>query len=164
MSQKQPESQQNPSSTELAKARTDLADKRTELAEVRTDLAKYRNRAAADRTLMAWMRTCLSLIGFGFGIPTIITTIQKSAIGRDMDLNPQRISIILGLAFIMTGLFGMSTSLVAHYQMLKSIAEDNYTYDKKVLDSTAFAAIALLLIGIVSFIAILIQAINIKGG
>ena len=33
-----------------------------------TELTKERNRLAADRTLMAWIRTSLSLIGFGFGI------------------------------------------------------------------------------------------------
>src|SRR5215468_8489059 len=33
-----------------------------------TELTKERNRLAADRTLMAWIRTSLSLIAFGFGI------------------------------------------------------------------------------------------------
>ncbi|MDJ0594930.1 MAG: DUF202 domain-containing protein [Pleurocapsa sp. MO_226.B13] len=152
MSQKnpKPEPQKNPSTTELATKRTDLAERRTELA-------KFRNRAAADRTLMAWMRTCLSLIGFGFGIPTLVYTLQKSTIGQDMDLKPERASIILGLAFITTGLFGMSTALMTHYRMLKSIAEDNYTYDNKVFDSTAIASVALLCIGLVSFIAVVIQ-------
>lgn len=32
-----------------------------------TELTKERNRLAADRTLMAWIRTALSLIGFGSG-------------------------------------------------------------------------------------------------
>jgi putative membrane protein len=32
-----------------------------------TELTKERNRLAADRTLMAWIRTSLSLIGFGIG-------------------------------------------------------------------------------------------------
>ena len=32
------------------------------------ELARERNREAAERTLMAWIRTALSLIGFGFGI------------------------------------------------------------------------------------------------
>jgi len=35
------------------------------------ELAKERNRAAEERTLMAWIRTCLSLISFGFGLDKI---------------------------------------------------------------------------------------------
>ena len=31
-------------------------------------LAKERTREASDRTLMAWIRTSISLIGFGFAI------------------------------------------------------------------------------------------------
>jgi uncharacterized membrane protein YidH (DUF202 family) len=36
--------------------------------DISTELARERTRQAADRTLMAWIRTSLSLIGFGFGI------------------------------------------------------------------------------------------------
>jgi uncharacterized membrane protein YidH (DUF202 family) len=32
-----------------------------------TELARERSREAADRTLMAWIRTALGLIGFGVG-------------------------------------------------------------------------------------------------
>jgi inner membrane protein YidH len=33
-----------------------------------TELAREWSREAADRTLMAWIRTALGLIGFGFGV------------------------------------------------------------------------------------------------
>ena len=77
-----------------------------ELASDRTELAKYRSRAAADRTLMAWIRTSLSLIGFGFGIPTIVRTIENTEVGHHID--PIRFSVIVGLAFIGTGMLGMA--------------------------------------------------------
>ena len=130
----------------------------TELAQQRTDLAKYRSRAAADRTLMAWMRTCLSLIGFGFGIPTLVKTIARNQVGQSIDT--QTYSIIIGLAFIAVGIFSLLTALRAHYSALKLIATETYTYDKKTIDATAIASLSLLLIGLASFIAVLFEAIN----
>ncbi|MGB5633736.1 MAG: DUF202 domain-containing protein [Waterburya sp.] len=146
MSQQHPnsESHQNPSSTELAAQRTDLA--------------KFRSRAAADRTLMAWMRTSLSLIGFGFGIPTVVKTIEKTRVGHNID--PEQLSIILGLAFITVGSFGMFAALRAHYYLLKQIAAGTYTYDQRTFNATSIAALALLLIGLVSFVGVLVQAIK----
>ena len=37
-------------------------------SNIANELARERNREAAERTLMAWIRTALALIGFGFGI------------------------------------------------------------------------------------------------
>ena len=69
-----------------------------------TELAKERNRAAEERTLMAWIRTSLSLIGFGFGIDRIIAAIQQS-LGDAV--NPVRLTRILGLSFVALGTFAM---------------------------------------------------------
>ena len=43
-------------------------DPNTSLARERTDLAYHRNRWAAERTLMAWIRTSISMVTFGFAI------------------------------------------------------------------------------------------------
>lgn len=40
-----------------------------------TELAMERTRIASERTMMAWTRTAISLIGFGFSIPTLFTTV-----------------------------------------------------------------------------------------
>jgi putative membrane protein len=45
---------------------------------ITNELAKERNREAAERTLMAWIRTSLSLISFGFGVDKIIGAINRS--------------------------------------------------------------------------------------
>ena len=49
------------------------------------ELAKERNRAAAERTLMAWIRTALSLIGFGFGIGKFAAYMDEAGLNRPVD-------------------------------------------------------------------------------
>ena len=69
------------------------------------ELARERNRAAADRTLMAWIRTALSLIAFGFSIGKISEYLQK--------VNPERVldsinsAQIFGEAFISLGVLAL---------------------------------------------------------
>jgi putative membrane protein len=127
-----------------------------ELASDRTELAKYRSRAAADRTLMAWIRTSLSLIGFGFGIPTIVRTIENTQVGHQIDR--VRFSVIVGLAFIGTGMLGMALGLKEHRRLLQQIQRDRYTYEES--HSAEIIGVALLVIGFISFIGVIIKSLN----
>ena len=127
-----------------------------ELASDRTELAKYRSRAAADRTLMAWIRTSLSLIGFGFGIPTIVRTIENTQVGHQID--HVRFSGIVGLAFIGTGMLGMALGLKEHRRLLQQIQRDRYTYEES--HSAEIIGVALLVIGFISFIGVIIKSLN----
>lgn len=120
------------------------------------ELAKERTRAASDRTLMAWIRTSLSLIGFGFGIPTLVKAIEATRIGAN--INPYRFSTIVGLAFITVGMFGMAAALKEHRQMMKRLESNRYTYESS--NTAEIVGIALILIGLLSFIGVLIRAIN----
>lgn len=117
------------------------------------ELAKERTRNAADRTLMAWIRTSLSLIGFGFGIPEIVRTIStlQDTKGEDRHL----LAITVGLSFIGIGIFSMTSSLRAYHRQIKRLQSRHFTYE-----SSHFAelvGLSLLLVGIVSFLGILLR-------
>ncbi|MFI5332075.1 MAG: YidH family protein [Desulfobaccales bacterium] len=122
---------------------------------VSTELAKERTREAADRTLMAWIRTCLSLIGFGFGIAKFRDIlVEGGRIPRAGD--HLHSTLIFGLSFISLGIFGLLAAVLQHRRILQHIKLENFQYTgfRPVVMITS---ILLLLIGVFAFIALLIR-------
>ncbi|MEO0534734.1 MAG: DUF202 domain-containing protein [Cyanobacteria bacterium P01_A01_bin.123] len=90
------------------------------------ELAKARNRAAAERTLMAWMRTCLALISFGFGIDQIVAAVNQS---QGIESSGRfGLSRIVGLCFVALGTYAMFAAMLEHRRELRLIRREDYVY------------------------------------
>jgi putative membrane protein len=118
------------------------------------ELARERSRQAADRTLMAWVRTTLSLIGFGFGIANFRDIIFRAGLVRNPPehFNP---ALIFGLSFISLGVLGLLSAVIQHWNILQHIKQDDFEY-------TGFRplvfvmAILLIIIGFFAFVAVIV--------
>jgi len=121
------------------------------------ELAKDRNRAAAERTLMAWIRTSLSLISFGFGIDRVVAALHTAALQPSVNesIRTFHLSRLLGLAFILIGTVALAAAAISHTKNLKRIEKGAFIYQSEFSISLA-VAIALIVVGIIAFLGILI--------
>lgn len=117
------------------------------------ELAKERNRAAEERTLMAWIRTSLALIGFGFGIDSIVAAVQQ-ALGDAV--NPVRLTRLLGLAFVALGTVALLYAAVDHRYQLQRIQRNDLVYVSR-RSPALIVAYALSLIGGLAFLSVLLS-------
>ena len=122
-------------------------------ADTGTELARERNRAAADRTLMAWIRTSLALIAFGFSIGKVYDYLER--VNPDRVLDPLDSAEIFGEAFIGLGVFGLIAAIVQYRRILKQIERGEFVYTEP-LPLAMITAIILLLIGVFGFVAVLL--------
>ena len=118
-------------------------------------LARQRNRDAAERTLMAWIRTCLSLISFGFGLDKIVTAI-RSGVGVAGNLNGWGVRLI-SLAFVLTGVVAMLAATLQHRRSLKRLLREEFTYREEPSIANA-TALMLTLIGLAAAVLLLFGA------
>ncbi len=120
---------------------------------ITNELAKERSRQAADRTLMAWVRTSLSLIGFGFGIANFRDILVEAGLSRSPQPYPSA-TLVFGLSFIALGVLGLLAATVQHWRILQHLKRDEFHY-------TGFRplvfimAILLMLIGLFAFAAVI---------
>lgn len=89
------------------------------MAGLRTALAFQRSRLAADRTLMAIMRTSLSMIGFGFTLYTFVTNFIKreDAHGVLRQEAPTRFA----LTMIFLGVLLLVLGIANHYRYMMAM-------------------------------------------
>ena len=90
------------------------------------ELARERNREAADRTLLAWIRTSLALISFGFGIERLGQAVV-SLEGRLVPFSPLK-TRIAGAALIVLGIAATLAGIWEHRHVLRSILDHDYRY------------------------------------
>jgi uncharacterized membrane protein YidH (DUF202 family) len=117
-----------------------------------TELARERNREAADRTLMAWIRTSLAMIGFGFGIAKFRDVLAEAGLRHGK--GPLHDTIVFGLSFIALGTLSLLAAIVQHWRILQHIKREHFHYTG-IQPLVLITAILLLIIGLFAFIAIL---------
>jgi putative membrane protein len=119
--------------------------------------AWLRTRLATERTLMAWVRTCTALIGFGFTIVQFLERL-KGTPGLNGPFRPEA-PRYLGLALIGAGVAGLLISVV-QYRHVNRYLLTAFPQIAGVPDSVVSrtplqaVALALVLIGLFAFGAI----------
>lgn len=106
-----------------ADKRTELADLRTDWALERTELAKQRNHLANERTFQAWVRTSLSLMGFGFIIEqfSLFLRANQSFLGETQALKAGKFSWIIGEVLIMMAIALMITAYIRFRRIARQL-------------------------------------------
>jgi len=118
------------------------------------ELAKERNRAAYDRTLMAWIRTAISLIGFGFAIAKSYEYIQAETLeetGRFID--QIHAPLWFGMSFILLGMLCILGGVIQYAKVVKQIQTGEFTYGEP-RPLAKIIALILLTIGVFALITI----------
>ena len=119
---------------------------------VANELARERNREAAERTLMAWIRTALSLIGFGFGIGKLDDYLQRAGLHTRFEVPHS--SLIFGASFIVVGILGLLAAIVQNARVLRRLSQPDFAYNAMRPIAMTVAAM-LMLIGVFGLVAIL---------
>ncbi|WP_413875147.1 YidH family protein [Albidovulum sp.] len=122
--------------------------------------AWIRTRLAVERTMMAYLRTSVSLIGFGFGIVQFVNNVRQIS-GGDTVRYPNA-HWYLGLALIFSGILAAVFSTWEYRRMLRYLWSGGYAaiagltaeQELKPLYAVSFV---LILTGIFAFFAVLLN-------
>lgn len=100
---------------------------------------------------MAWVRTAVSLIGFGFSIPKLFDFLaaQESLKGAP-GLSPEALGIVL----VGLGTLGLGGGIVEHVRVLRRVSSQERRGE--VFSSSLFTAVVVGLIGLLTFANLLL--------
>ena len=115
-------------------------------------LTRERNREAADRTLLAWIRTTLALIGFGFGVSKFARYMESAY--PDIIIDPNKGGLIVGGAFMVLGTVGLLVAIIQHWQTISCLNRGEFP-DPPSWPLVRAVAVGLLIIGLITIVELL---------
>jgi inner membrane protein YidH len=113
-------------------------------------LAIDRTRLAAERSLMAWVRTALSMITFGFTIYKVLQAIQaQSTVPALQPYAPRN----AGLTLIGIGTFALITAAIQHWKYVRKLSnvQSHSPLDLALMIACLLALLGFLMIGGIIF-------------
>jgi len=116
-------------------------------ARPRRDLGAMRTMMAADRTLMAWIRTSLSLLSFGFTIYKILQEVEKT-VSLPRENSPRNVGTVLAVA----GTMAMVMGTIEYWQTLHELRQDHHFW---YLRPTLIMAVLMSIAGVILIVGIL---------
>jgi putative membrane protein len=115
-------------------------------------LALDRTRLAAERTLMAWVRTALSMIGFGFTLYKFLQVMQAQSTVPVLRPHAPR---NVGLTLVGIGTFAVVVACVQHWNYVRKLRPDQ---PYKPWDLTFIVACLIAFLGLLMFGSIILRA------
>jgi|WetSurMetagenome_2_1015567.scaffolds.fasta_scaffold57951_3 putative membrane protein len=115
-------------------------------------LSVDRTRMAADRTLMAWLRTSLSMISFGF---TLYKFLQAFEGQNPVLMSHPNAPRNAGLSLIGIGTFALIMACIQHEQYLRKLHLDA---KEKQLDLSLIVACLIILMGLLMLWSIILNS------
>jgi putative membrane protein len=119
-----------------------------------------RTRLSLERTLMAWVRTAVSLIGFGFTVVQFFNRMEDMP-GIKPAHFPEA-SRYMGLSLIFCGVLALAVSIWQYHWALRYLWGGSFAAlagatEERQQTPIYAVAIALLLVGIFAFFAVLLR-------
>jgi putative membrane protein len=137
----------------LGKKGLETMDDASQSRDRNTELSLQRSFLATERTLMAWIRTSISMIGFGFTLAKLFQSLASSNVLVRGPAGKVWTAEGVGLLLISVGTFALVIAVFDHYHEIKQLKAAGFGGR---FSLTMAVASVLAILGVMAFISLFV--------